>query len=53
MSAVRALAALDGGGAAPEQLATAGIQVEGDASVVSRFLTALDDPDPDFAIVTS
>jgi alkyl sulfatase BDS1-like metallo-beta-lactamase superfamily hydrolase len=36
----------------PEQLAAAGVQVDGDVSAVGRLLAALDEPDPDFAIVT-
>jgi alkyl sulfatase BDS1-like metallo-beta-lactamase superfamily hydrolase len=43
---------LAGGAAGPEQLAAAGVGVEGDASAVGRLLAALDEPDPDFAIVT-
>jgi alkyl sulfatase BDS1-like metallo-beta-lactamase superfamily hydrolase len=47
-----ALPGLLTGGAAPEQLAAAGVEVEGDASALGRLLAVLDEPDPDFAIVT-
>ena len=33
-------------------LASAGVEVDGDASALSRLLAVLDEPDPDFAIVT-
>jgi alkyl sulfatase BDS1-like metallo-beta-lactamase superfamily hydrolase len=47
-----ALPGLIAGGTGPEQLAAAGVQVDGDASAIGRLLAALDEPDPDFAIVT-
>jgi alkyl sulfatase BDS1-like metallo-beta-lactamase superfamily hydrolase len=47
-----ALAAVVAGGVGPEQLAAAGVQVDGDASALGRLLAALDEPDPGFAIVT-
>jgi alkyl sulfatase BDS1-like metallo-beta-lactamase superfamily hydrolase len=36
----------------PDQLAAAGVELTGDASVLGRLLSVLDAPDPDFAIVT-
>ncbi|WP_328472282.1 MBL fold metallo-hydrolase [Actinoplanes sp. NBC_00393] len=36
----------------PGGLAAAGVTVEGDAAVIGRLIAALDEPDPDFAIVT-
>lgn len=36
----------------PTDLAAAGVEIEGDAEVLTRLLSVLDDPDPDFAIVT-
>ncbi|WP_369824518.1 alkyl sulfatase C-terminal domain-containing protein [Cellulosimicrobium sp. CUA-896] len=48
----RALPALALGGLTPERLADAGIEVSGDASVLSRLGAVLDPGDPDFAIVT-
>ena len=36
----------------PLDLHALGIQIEGEVSVLARLLTVLDDPDPDFAIVT-
>ena len=47
-----ALASLAAGETAPGQLAAAGVQIEGDTSALRRLLTALDAPDPNFAIVT-
>jgi alkyl sulfatase BDS1-like metallo-beta-lactamase superfamily hydrolase len=47
-----ALPGLIAGGMDPDQLAAAGVQIDGDASAVGRLLAALDEPDPDFAIVT-
>ncbi|MBB3086301.1 alkyl/aryl-sulfatase [Geodermatophilus sabuli] len=47
-----ALSGLLARGVGPEQLAAAGVQVDGDVAAVSRLLAALDEPDPDFAIVT-
>lgn len=35
-----------------ESLATAGIQVGGDAGALAQLAAVLDAPDPDFAIVT-
>ena len=45
-----ALPGLVTGGAGPQQLAAA--DIDGDASAIGRLLAALDQPDPDFAIVT-
>jgi alkyl sulfatase BDS1-like metallo-beta-lactamase superfamily hydrolase len=39
-------------GAAPGQLDSGDLRVEGDPSALPRLLKALDSPDPDFAIVT-
>ena len=36
----------------PTDLGAAGVEIEGDAEVLTRLLSVLDDPDPDFAIVT-
>ena len=36
----------------PSGLAAAGVEVDGDSGVLGRLLAALDEPDPDFAIVT-
>lgn len=36
----------------PTDLEAAGVEIEGDAEVLTRLLSVLDDPDPDFAIVT-
>ncbi|MBG0564349.1 alkyl/aryl-sulfatase [Actinoplanes aureus] len=36
----------------PAELAAAGVTVEGNTAVFGRLLAALDEPDPDFAIVT-
>lgn len=49
---MQALVGLLAGQVAPDQLAAAGAQVDGDTSVLARLLAVLDDPDPDFAIVT-
>ncbi|MGC5168068.1 alkyl/aryl-sulfatase [Luteimicrobium sp. DT211] len=48
----RALPALATGGLSADGLAQAGIQVAGDASVLSRLAGVLDPGDPDFSIVT-
>jgi alkyl sulfatase BDS1-like metallo-beta-lactamase superfamily hydrolase len=45
-----ALPVLAGGD--PARLAAAGVTVDGDASALGRLLSALDVPDPEFAIVT-
>ena len=47
-----ALPALAAGRGDPARLAEAGITIDGDASALARLLSALDAPDPDFAIVT-
>jgi alkyl sulfatase BDS1-like metallo-beta-lactamase superfamily hydrolase len=47
-----ALPALMAGGSAPDDLASAGVRIEGDGSVLVRLLGALDAPDPSFSIVT-
>ncbi len=39
-------------GGIPEDPAAAGVRIDGDASVLPRLLSALDAPDPNFAIVT-
>jgi alkyl sulfatase BDS1-like metallo-beta-lactamase superfamily hydrolase len=39
-------------GGIPEDPGAAGVRIEGDASVLPRLLSALDAPDPSFAIVT-
>lgn len=41
-----------GGALSPETLADLGVEVDGDLGAVARLVAALDDPDPDFAIVT-
>jgi alkyl sulfatase BDS1-like metallo-beta-lactamase superfamily hydrolase len=41
-----------GGALTPETLADLGVEVDGDLGAVARLVAALDDPDPDFAIVT-
>jgi alkyl sulfatase BDS1-like metallo-beta-lactamase superfamily hydrolase len=43
---------LAGRAADPATLKGAGIEVSGDAAVLSRLLAVLDNPDPDFAVVT-
>jgi alkyl sulfatase BDS1-like metallo-beta-lactamase superfamily hydrolase len=48
----RALALLASGTADPGALAAAGVEITGDASVLGRLLALLEEPDPDFAIVT-
>ncbi|MGW1315338.1 alkyl/aryl-sulfatase [Streptomyces sp. NPDC002426] len=48
----RSLPALALGGLSPERLTEAGIQVEGDASVLGRLAGVLDAGDQDFPIVT-
>ncbi|MFI2780757.1 alkyl/aryl-sulfatase [Streptomyces sp. ALB3] len=48
----RALPALALGNLSPERLAEAGIQVDGDASVLGRLAAVLDPGDQDFPIVT-
>jgi len=47
-----ALPGLVAGGVDPSQLAAAGVEVDGNASVIGQLLGTLDRPDPDFAIVT-
>ncbi|MST31419.1 MBL fold metallo-hydrolase [Acidimicrobiaceae bacterium USS-CC1] len=47
-----ALPALVASAADPAALTAAGITVEGDRTALGRLLATLDDPDPDFAIVT-
>jgi len=47
-----ALPTLASGGASAEALAAAGVTIDGDAGALDRLLSALDAPDPDFAIVT-
>lgn len=47
-----ALPALAASAADPAALTAAGITVEGDRTALGRLLATLDDPDPDFAIVT-
>ena len=46
------LALLASGTTDPAALDAAGIEITGDASVLGRVFAVLDDPDPDFAIVT-
>jgi alkyl sulfatase BDS1-like metallo-beta-lactamase superfamily hydrolase len=46
------LPALAAGAADPAALTAAGVAVEGDRTALGRLLATLDDPDPDFAIVT-
>ncbi|MEI7056662.1 alkyl sulfatase dimerization domain-containing protein [Nocardioides sp. CCNWLW239] len=41
-----------GGSAAPEDLAAAGGEIDGDPGVLARLVSVLDAPDPGFAIVT-
>ncbi len=48
----RTLPALALGGLSAEKLADTGIEVSGDASVLTRLAAVLDPGDPDFAIVT-
>ena len=48
----RALPALAQGSASADELASAGIQLTGDASTLRRLLPVLDPGDKDFAIVT-
>jgi alkyl sulfatase BDS1-like metallo-beta-lactamase superfamily hydrolase len=48
----RALPALATGGLSADGLANAGIELDGDASVLTRLAAVLDPGDPDFAIVT-
>lgn len=48
----RALPALALGGLSADKLTDAGIDLSGDASVLSRLVAVLDPGDPDFAIVT-
>ncbi|MFD7297512.1 alkyl/aryl-sulfatase [Streptomyces sp. NPDC059897] len=50
--AVKALSALATTGLTPEGLERAGVQVQGDASVLGRLAAVLDPGDRDFAIVT-
>jgi alkyl sulfatase BDS1-like metallo-beta-lactamase superfamily hydrolase len=40
------------GQVAPTELAASGVGVDGDLGVLARLLAVLDEPDPDFAIVT-
>jgi alkyl sulfatase BDS1-like metallo-beta-lactamase superfamily hydrolase len=51
--ATAALPVLLAAGAAPENLAAAGVRIEGDTSALTRLLDTLDAPDRGFAIVTS
>ncbi|MFZ3598410.1 alkyl sulfatase C-terminal domain-containing protein [Streptomyces sp. BH104] len=51
-STVPALAHLAVTGLTPAGLEQAGVQVEGDASVLGRLISVLDPGDRDFAIVT-
>jgi alkyl sulfatase BDS1-like metallo-beta-lactamase superfamily hydrolase len=48
----RSLPALALGTPSPDQLAEAGIRIDGDAAVLGRLTAVLDPGDPDFAIVT-
>jgi alkyl sulfatase BDS1-like metallo-beta-lactamase superfamily hydrolase len=48
-----ALAALAGGGHDAAALSAAGVELAGDADVLGRLFALLDDPDPDFPIVTA
>ena len=48
----RSLAVLASGAADPATLASAGIEVSGDTSVLGRLMAVLDEPDPDFPLVT-
>jgi alkyl sulfatase BDS1-like metallo-beta-lactamase superfamily hydrolase len=47
-----ALPSLVAGPLAPETLERFGVEVEGDLGAVARLLSAMDAPDPNFAIVT-
>jgi linear primary-alkylsulfatase len=47
-----ALPSLAAGAASPEAMAAAGVTLDGDAGVLTRLLSYLEDPDPGFAIVT-
>jgi alkyl sulfatase BDS1-like metallo-beta-lactamase superfamily hydrolase len=47
-----ALPGLVAGGVDPSQLAAAGVEIDGNPSVIGQLLGTLDRPDPDFAIVT-
>lgn len=47
-----ALPAVATGAADPAELAAAGVRIDGDPGVLGRLLAALEQPDPDFAIVT-
>jgi alkyl sulfatase BDS1-like metallo-beta-lactamase superfamily hydrolase len=47
-----ALTGLLTGQVGPDQFAAAGIALDGDAGALARLLAVLDEPDPDFAIVT-
>jgi len=47
-----ALTGLLTGQIGPEQLTASGVAMDGDAGVLGRLLVVLDEPDPDFAIVT-
>lgn len=47
-----ALTALLAGQIPPEEFADAGIKLDGDSDVLGRLVAVLDEPDPDFAIVT-
>ena len=48
----KALPLVAAGAVDPANLAAAGVSVDGDPSAVGRLLSALDAPEPDFAIVT-
>ena len=47
-----ALPALLGGAPTPESLSALGVETDGDLGAIARLVATLDDPDPDFAIVT-
>lgn len=49
---MRVLLGLVAGQVDPDALAAAGVEVDGDPGVLARLLSTLDEPDPDFAIVT-